>query len=161
MLLKELDYINRNLVEQLNPLFDMQFSYGTGTIEQMQSYLTGSKSSLPLIWWVRNDNTQIKTGVIQKGSNLQISTINATYILWLKENIDVSNEEYNNNDWRLDDIVGRFIHKFNTTKPSKGTINLLGTTQSQKVRQTTLGLQGKGFSINFSSPDNIDFCVEC
>lgn len=161
MLLEELDNINEQIASSLNPVFDHQFSYGSGTIEDMDMFILEEQPTLPLIWWIRQNEQAIKTAEFIPMSDIQQSTIDATYVIWIANDIDNSLKERNADAWLLDSMILQFTTAMNRVKPSIGTISISALSQSRNLRNTPDGLQGKGFSMSILSPDNIDFCVDC
>lgn len=161
MLLEELDKINKAITESLNTKFDDQFFYGSGTIEDMELALINQDVYIPLVWWLREDTQTIKSSEYIPFSDVQLNTIDATYVLWLADDIDVSLKQRNNDAFQLDRIITYFQNSFNSVTPSYGSINVTGLSQSRNLRNTTQGLQGKGFSITFEAPENLDFCTDC
>ena len=161
MLLEELDKINAAIIKNYNHIYNEQFYYGSGTTEDMEVFLINENYPVPLLWWVTDDGVTLKSGEFAPFSDLQINTIDATYLLLLSDDIDLSLEERNKDAYTLDNIITRFQNDFNNVKPSKGTVNVNGTTQSRAIRRSVEGLQGKFFSINFTAPENLDYCEEC
>ena len=161
MLLEELDKINKAITESLNPKFEDQFFYGSGTIEDMETALINQDVYIPLIWWLREDTQTIKSSEFVPFSDVQLNTIDATYVLWLADDIDVTLEQRNKDAFTLDKIITFFQSSFNSIRPTYGSVNVTGLSQSRRLRNTTQGLQGKGFSITFEAPENLDFCADC
>jgi len=161
MLLKELDYINNKIADGFNSKFDAQFSYGTGSLSDMNQYVIDKDPSLPLIWWIRDDAQNIKSTVKVPFSSMTISTISAVYVIWTKSDIDDSLLDKNNNHWSLDDIAANFIASMTQVKPSLGTLSVSNTDNTTNINKTADGLVGIGVSMTIVSPDNIDYCVDC
>lgn len=161
MLLKELDYINSQIAESLNSRFDAQFSYGTGSIKDMNSFIIDEQPTLPLIWWVRDDATTIKSTVKVPFSSMNISTISAAYMIWVSSDIDDTLKDKNENHYDLDTIASTFITAMEAVKPSRGTLTVDGADNTTNINRTTNGLVGVGVSMTIVSPDNIDYCVDC
>jgi hypothetical protein len=161
MLLEELDKINKAITESLNSKFEDQFFYGSGTIEDMNTSLANQDVYIPLVWWLREDTQTVKTSTYVPFSDVQLNTIDATYVLWLDDDIDPSLKQRNKDAWTLDKIITFFQNTFKDVRPSYGSINVTGLSQSRNLRNTVEGLQGKGFSITFEAPENLDFCVDC
>lgn len=161
MLLKELDYINKQIAESFNSKFDAQFSYGTGSISDMNNYIIDKQPTLPLIWWLRDDAQTIKSTVKVPNSSMTISTISAAYMIWVKSDIDDTLKDKNNNHYDLDTIAANFIVAMEQVKPSRGTLTVDGADNTTNINKTANGLVGVGVSMTIVSPDNIDYCVDC
>ena len=160
MLLKELDYINKQIAESFNSKFDAQFSYGTGTLKDMNEFII-DEPVLPLIWWIRDDAQTIKSTVEVPMSTMTISTISANYVIWVNSDVDDSLKDKNENHFDLDTIAANFIAAMNDVKPSRGTLNVTGADNTTNINQTARGLVGVGVAMTIVSPDNIDYCVDC
>tara|TARA_R110002167_G_scaffold252814_3_gene459165 strand:- start:329 stop:814 length:486 start_codon:yes stop_codon:yes gene_type:complete len=161
MLLKELDYINREIAKSFNSRFNAQFSYETGTTSEMNLYLINKQPPLPLIWWIRDDVQTIKSTVKVPMSSMTISTISAGYMIWVKSDIDDSLKDKNNNHYTLDELGATFITAMQDVKPSRGTLTVSAADSTTNINQTANGLVGVGISMSIVSPDNIDYCVDC
>lgn len=161
MLLKELDYINGKIVESFNHRFDEQFTYGTGSLKDMNQYIIDKDPPLPLIWWIRDDAQTIKSTVKVPFSSMTISTISAAYVIWVKSDIDDSLKDKNNNHWDLDNIGSMFITAMTQVKPSRGSLVVSGADNTTNINRTVSGLVGVGVAMTIVSPDNIDYCVDC
>jgi len=161
MLLKELDIINKQIAESLNPRFNAQFSYGTGTIKDMNQYIIDENPTFPLIWWIRDDAQTIKRTEKVPNSSMTISTISAAYMIWVNSDIDDSLKDKNNNHYSLDDIAATFIVAMQSIKPSRGTLKVTGADNTTNINKTASGLVGAGVAMTIVSPDEIDYCVNC
>jgi len=161
MLLKELDYINSQIAESFNSRFDAQFSYGTGSIKDMNSFIIDEQPTLPLIWWVRDDAQSITSTIPVEYSSMTITTISASYLIWASSDVDDSLKDKNNNHWTLDKIGKTFIAEMNQVKPSRGTLKVTDSGGVININKTTNGLVGVGLNMTIVSPDNIDYCVDC
>ncbi len=161
MLLKELDYINKQIAESFNSRFDAQFTYETGSIKDMNQYIIDKDPSLPMIWWVRDDAQTIKSTVKVEYSTMTISTISASYMIWIKSDVDDSLKDKNNNHYDLDEIAATFITAMEDVKPSRGTLTVDGADNTTNINKTARGLVGVGVSMSIVSPDNIEYCVDC
>jgi len=161
MLLKELDYINRQIVESFNVKFETQFSYETGSISDMNQYIIDKDPKLPLVWWVRDDAQTIKSTVKVPLSTMTISTISATYMIWVSSDVDDTLKDKNNNHYDLDSIAANLIVAMEQVKPSRGTLSVDGSDNTTNINRTASGLLGVGVSMTIVSPDNIDYCVDC
>jgi len=161
MLLKELDYINSEIVKSFNSRFEAQFSYGTGSLSDMNTFIINEEPSLPLIWWIRDDLQSIKSLVKVPMSSMTISTIAAAYVIWVESDIDDSLKVKNDNHWSLDNIGTTFITAMSEVKPSRGTLVVSGGDEVTNINKTADGLVGIGVSMTLVSPDNIDYCVDC
>ena len=161
MLLKELDYINKEISKSFNSRFDAQFSYGTGSVKDMNQYIIDKDPSLPLIWWIRDDAQTIKNTVKVPFSSMTISTIAAAYMIWVKSDIDDNLKDKNDNHFDLDKIAATFITAMEDVKPSRGTLTVDGADNTTNINRTVSGLVGVGVAMTIVSPDNIDYCVDC
>ena len=161
MLLKELDYINREIVKSFNSRFDAQFSYGTGSLSDMNQYIIDKEPPLPLIWWIRDDAQAIKSTSQVPFSSMSISTISAGYVIWVESDTDDSLKDKNKNHFDLDTIAGNFITAMTQVKPSLGSLKVGGADNTTNINRTAEGLVDVGVSMTIVSPDNIDYCVDC
>jgi len=161
MLLKELDYINSEIVKSFNSKFGMQFSYGTGSTLDMNTYIVDKDPTLPLIWWIRDDVQAIKSVSKVPMSSMTISTIAAAYLILVKSDVDDSLKDKNNNHWSLDDIGTTLIATMDDVKPSRGTLVVSGGDTTTNINTSASGLVGIGVSMTIVSPDNIDYCIDC
>jgi len=161
MLLKELDYINSEIVKSFNSRFDAQFSYGTGSLLDMNTYIVDKDPTLPLIWWIRDDAQTIKSTAKVPMSSMTISTISAGYVMWVASDVDDNLNDKNDNHWSLDKIAATFITAMSDVKPSRGTLVVSGADNTTNINKTARGLVGIGVSMTIVSPDNIDYCVDC
>ena len=161
MLLKELDYINKQIAESFNSRFDAQFSYGTGSVSDMNTYIINEEPTLPLIWWIRDDAQTIKSTVKVPMSSMTVSTISAAYMIWVSSDVDDSLKDKNNNHYNLDKIAATFISAMQDVKPSRGTLVVDGADNTTNINKTANGLVGVGVAMTIVSPDNIDYCVDC
>ena len=161
MLLKELDYINKQIAESFNSKFEAQFSYGTGSISDMNTYIINEEPTLPLIWWVRDDAQTIKSTVKVPFSSMTVSTISAAYMIWVSSDVDDNLKDKNNNHYDLDTIAANFITAMSQVKPSRGTLTVDGADNTTNINKTASGLVGVGVAMTIVSPDNIDYCVDC
>ena len=161
MLLKELDYINKQIVESFNSKFDSQFSYGTGSLSDMNLHIINKDPSLPLIWWIRDDAQTIKSTEKVPMSSMTISTISASYVIWVKSDIDDNLSTKNGNHFDLDNIAANFITAMEQVVPSRGTLTVSGADSTININKTANALVGVGVSMTIVSPDDIDYCVDC
>jgi len=161
MLLRELDYINKQIAESFNSRFDAQFSYGTGSLSDMNQFIIDKDPSLPLIWWIRDDAQAIKSVVEVPYSDMTISTISAAYVIWVSSDVDDSLKDKNNNHFDLDNIATTFITAMKKVKPSLGRLKVTGADNTTNINKTASGLVGVGVAMSIVSPDNIDYCVDC
>jgi hypothetical protein len=161
MLLKELDNINGQIAESFNSRFDAQFTYGTGSVSDMNVYMTNNPTLLPLIWWIRDDAQTIKSTVKVPFSSMTISTIAAAYMIWVKSDIDDTLKTKNNNHFELDEIAATFITSMEDVKPSRGTLTVDGADNTTNINKAASGLVGVGVAMTIVSPDNIDYCIDC
>ena len=161
MLLKELNSINKSIVNSFITRFEAPFQYETGSIKDMNQFLISEDHTLPLIWWVRDDAVNIKSTVKVPMSSMTISTIQATYMIWVDSCIDDNLSERNSNHFDLDDIAAKFITAMEDVKPSIGTLTVSGADNTTNINRTANGLVGVGVSMRVVSPDNIDYCIDC
>ena len=161
MLLKELDYINKEISKSFNSKFDAQFSYGTGSLLDMNQYIIDKEPTMPLIWWIRDDAQTIKSTVKVPMSSMTVSTISAAYVIWVSSDVDDNLKDKNDNHFDLDTIAANFITAMTDVKPSRGTLVVSGADNTTNINQTVSGLVGVGVAMTIVSPDNIDYCVDC